>query len=300
MELSPIVIFCYNRLDHLKKTINALSENILAIESELFIFSDSSKNDLEDTEKVREVRSYLNQIKGFKKIVVKESSSNEGLAKSVILGVSQMFEQYEKLIIMEDDLVCTKDYLMFMNQGLNKYQDNKMIGSISGFTYPFQIPSNYQYEIFLANRASSWGWGTWKDRWEQTDWEVKDYPSFIKSDVEKKSFIKGGADLLPMLIKQQRGIINSWAVRWSFQHYRSKSYCLQPISSKINHIGNDGTGTNEHSLKGVLLSNRLIAMNDSIEPDETIIQNLYNSFKPSIIRRAINWWKFGINPLSLV
>ena len=42
-ELSPIVLFVYNRLDHTSKTINSLKSNFLANKSILYIYSDGPK-----------------------------------------------------------------------------------------------------------------------------------------------------------------------------------------------------------------------------------------------------------------
>ncbi len=86
-ELAPIVLFVYNRLDHSIKTIEALEKNILAAESELFIYSDAPKNESE-IQNVLKVRRYIKKIQGFKKVTIFEAEKNLGLAKSIINGVS--------------------------------------------------------------------------------------------------------------------------------------------------------------------------------------------------------------------
>ena len=42
-KLAPILLFTYNRLDHLKKTIYSLEKNFLSKYSDLIIFSDGAK-----------------------------------------------------------------------------------------------------------------------------------------------------------------------------------------------------------------------------------------------------------------
>ena len=71
MNLSPIVIFVYNRPWHTQKTIEALQNNELASESELFIYSDNAKNNIID-EEVLKVRRYIKKIDGFKKVTIVE------------------------------------------------------------------------------------------------------------------------------------------------------------------------------------------------------------------------------------
>ena len=110
MSLSPIVLFVYNRLDHTKQTIESLQKNELANESELFIYSDAPKNETA-LEKVKEVRKYIKTITGFKKITIIERDKNWGLANSIIDGVTKIVNEYEKIIVMEDDLITSPFFL---------------------------------------------------------------------------------------------------------------------------------------------------------------------------------------------
>ena len=59
---SPIALFVYNRPDHTKRSIEALSQNELAEKSELFVFSDGPQNE-SDIKVVSEIRSYLRTVK---------------------------------------------------------------------------------------------------------------------------------------------------------------------------------------------------------------------------------------------
>ena len=84
---APIVLFVYNRLYHVTKTIEALQKNKLASESELYIYSDGAKND-KDIEQVVSVRNFIKSVNGFKKITIIERENNWGLANSIIDGVT--------------------------------------------------------------------------------------------------------------------------------------------------------------------------------------------------------------------
>ena len=66
-NLSPIIIFVFNRVKHLSMLIESLKNNREAKDSNLFIFSDGPKTD-EDIRKVDQVRKYLKSLKGFKSI----------------------------------------------------------------------------------------------------------------------------------------------------------------------------------------------------------------------------------------
>lgn len=294
--MTPVLLFCYNRPLHTAKTIAALQTNPESKATDLHIFVDGPKND-KDKEKVQEVRKLVNEVSGFKSVVIKESLENKGLANSVITGVSEKIEKYEQVIVLEDDMLVTKDFLSFMNEALGFYQGNKLIGSISGYSFQPQIPSDYAEGVFLCKRASSWGWGTWKDRWERVDWELQEYEQFIESKAQKEEFILGGRDLLPMIVKYKRGIIDSWAIRWTYHHHSQNQYCLVPVLSKVQNIGTDGSGTNFSNTDNkyeVEMGEKEIKLPSSPVPNQSILKSFKSVYTPSLYRRFINYLKFRI------
>jgi hypothetical protein len=129
-----------------------------------------------------------------------------------------------------------------MNEALEFYEDDNRIYSISGYTFPIKIPESYQHQIYISPRPSSWGWATWKDRWEKADWKTSDYQEFIQDKEETKKFNRGGDDLTRMLKKQISGRVSSWAIRWAYTHYQANGYCLFPVNSFVKNIGADNSG----------------------------------------------------------
>lgn len=243
--LAPVVIFVYNRPDHTKRTIDALSKNILAKETSLYIYSDASKNDSNNV-KVQETRAYIETIPElglFKDVTIYKSEHNKGLACSVINGVSEVISKYEKVIVLEDDLVSSIDFLSFMNDALDFYNGNNKIWSICGYSFSMNIPNDYVEDVYLSYRAGSWGWGTWKDRWDTVDWDVRDYPQFKQDRNLREKFNRGGRDMANMLDVQMLGKIDSWAIRWCYTQSKMDKLTVYPISTKIKNIGIDGTGT---------------------------------------------------------
>lgn len=292
--MTPILLFCYNRKHHTEATINALKHNDGAKLSSLYIFSDGPKNEL-DKEKVDELRVYLKTIKGFMHVEIYETEKNRGLSNSIISGISKMFEKYERLIILEDDILTSSDFLTFMNIGLEKYEENNKIYSISGYSFNPTIPEDYKFDVFLSPRISSWGWATWKDRWGNVDWELKDFETFISDKNAVEHFKNGGEDLLPMIVKYKRGVIDSWAIRWVYHHFMNNAFCLVPTKSKVQNIGTDGSGTNFYTTNNkymVEFGDEAYDLPYKIEPDDRIIQSFREFYRPSFFRRCMNYFKF--------
>lgn len=240
-KFAPIVLFTFKRLDTLEQTIEALRKNKESIHSELYIYSDMSKS-LADAGKIDEVRRYIRTIDGFKRVYITEREINYGLARSVIEGVTEIINQYGKVIVLEDDLITSTNFLAFMNNGLEYYEDSDQIFSIAGHTSPIRLKNDCD-DVYFTQRASSWGWATWKDRWTNIQWDVPYYQSFKKDRVAKRSFNKMGSDLSRMLCRQMSGQLDSWAVRWCFHQFQTKQYTVYPTISKVVNIGTGSAAT---------------------------------------------------------
>ena len=239
----PIAVFTYKRLQTLEKTIAALKENDLAIDSSLYIFSDGPKHQ-NDEAKIKEVRAYLKTISGFREIKILESEGNNGLAKSIITGVGYVLKQHDRVIVMEDDLIASANFLAFMNSSLKLYENSKNVFSVSGYSFNLKYDKHaYKYDGYFFGRGWSWGWGTWRDRWELVDWDVKDYQQFQQDRSAQKSFAKGGSDLNKMLRSQIAGKVDSWAIRWFYHQYKVEGMTFYPTESKILNLGFDEMAT---------------------------------------------------------
>ncbi len=244
--LAPIVLFVYNRLDHTQGVIDTLSKNSLAKESELYIFSDAAKNE-SGREKVNAVRAFVcdkTWHNNFKKVTIIEAEQNKGLAKSIIAGVTKIIHEYQRVIVLEDDLVLSPYFLNYMNEALDFYEKEENIWSISGYSFPMKCMKEYPHDVFYSYRGCSWGWATWSDRWNLVDWDVKDYQALSRDPEWIKKFNRGGGDMFQMLTNQMEGRINSWAIRWCFTQSNLEKYTVYPKISYIGNEGCDGSGTN--------------------------------------------------------
>lgn len=242
---APVIVFVYNRPEHTSRTIEALSRNSLAQETDLIIFSDGSKGE-SDCRSVTEVRASISTVPDsgrFRSVRIYEAERNRGLAGSVIAGVTRVIDEAGRVIVLEDDHVTTRDFLTFMNDALVRYQSDQRVWSISGYCPPITLPADYAKPVYFTHRASSWGYATWKDRWDQVDWCVTDYPSFRRSWAARARFNRGGRDMAPMLDRQMEGAIDSWAIRWCYAQSKLDALTVYPLHSLVQNIGLDGSGT---------------------------------------------------------
>jgi len=293
-DLTPILLFVYNRPWHTKRTIKALQKNSLARESLLYVFSDGPKND-KDVDRVKEVREYIKIIKGFKKVEIFKSEKNKGLASSVIFGVTKIINKYDRVIVLEDDLVVSSIFLVYMNKMLEEYKVEKRVYSITGYNHPpkiMKIPKNYPYDIYFNSRASSWSWATWRDRWKNVDWEVKNFKKFLEIKELQKKFNQSGDDMTQMLINQMQDKIDSWAIRWCYHHFKHSAFCVHPVKSYVNNIGLDGTGvhcgnaSNRFKNEG-LNKSKEVHTPKKIEINNEIMNNFRKIYKTKLFKSIV-------------
>lgn len=247
MDIAPVVIFTYDRLDTLKRTIESLETNELASETDCFIFSDAFDEKKNNYDSICSVRSFLDSYKDnsvFANAFVEYAAEHKGLAKSVISGVTKVIGKYGKAIIVEDDLIVSNSFLRYMNEALRHFQDNPSIWSISGFSIGLINAQNINSDVYLSRRGSSWGWATWYDRWCTVDWDVKDYESFVENENKKNSFNKCGEDLTNLLVMWKEKKTDSWAIRFDYAQFRQGRYTVFPRKSQVQNIGLNGFGTN--------------------------------------------------------
>lgn len=238
---APIVLFVYNRPDHVCRGVKSLQANYLARESDLFIFSDAPKTD-GDREDVAEVRQFIHRIDGFRSVTIIERDENWGLARSIIDGVTTMTNRYGRVIVLEDDLVLSPHFLRFMNEALEMYKDEEYVGHIQAcdFTKDPSLP-----DTFLIKWTGSWGWATWQRAWKYFNPDGQQ----LLDELEKRKLTRefdfnGKYGFTRMLRRQIEGKNNSWAIRWNASLFLNNILSLNVGKSLVSNEGFDGSGTN--------------------------------------------------------
>mgnify|MGYP000692192044 CR=1 FL=1 len=266
--LAPIVVFTYNRPEHTQRTLNALLINPLANESDIIIYSDSART-ANHNKAVDEVRSYLSELTGFRSIKVIHRDKNFGLAESIIQGVTEVLQQSEKVIVLEDDMVVSPYFLEYMNEALEQFVDDDRVISVHGYVYPVDIELP---EAFFLPGADCWGWATWRRGWALFNSDGQ----YLLDELVRRHLIQefdynGAYPFLNMLKDQIKGENDSWAIRWYASAFLTNKLTLYPARSLVNNIGNDGSGTHcgdSDSMDAKLSETKINLNNIAVEPSQ--------------------------------
>ncbi len=275
MTYAPIALFTYNRADKTKRVVESLLQNQEAKDSDLFIFSDGPKTEAKAAG-VKENRKFIHTISGFKNITIIERDRNWGLANSLIAGITDVINQYGKVIVVEDDLILSPYFLKFMNDGLEKYEDDDTVGTICGYVFPFQksLP-----DTFFLYFMHPWGWATWKRSWNLLDTDTKRLLRKMRFKT-KKFNLGGNCGSYGNLYCQKVGLVDSWYIRFYASLFLNKKLNLFPGKTMVTNSGLDGSGT--HCGKGLQKTNNFILNPNPIEMNDISVEEsqlAYSVFK---------------------
>ncbi len=255
--LAPIIVFAYNRPDHLRNTLEALSKNDLANQSELTVFCDGPKEGASDTQltAIQEVRRVAHEKQWCKNVTVIESECNKGLANSIIAGVTSVVEENGRVIVLEDDIVTSRGFLKYMNDALDMYESDERVMHVSGYMYPHKgnLP-----ETFFCALPLCWGWATWKRAWSFFEDDAQKWIDYYeKNGLWGRFNVFGGDILQKQLIDNAKGVIRTWFVKWHSSVLFHDGLALFPGVSLVDNIGMDGTGV--HCSSSGSFSNGILA-----------------------------------------
>lgn len=266
MKIATIV-FTYHRSEHIRQVIEALSQSTQKPEK-LFVFQDGigSETNVAEWKKVGEIIKSIDWCE----TEIHISDTQKGCARSIIEGINYVFHNYEAIIVLEDDCVPHPQFISYMKQALEKYENLLRVYSIGGYAWDIDLPESYE-DAYFNGRTSSWGWGTWKDRWKQFREDYRLIRKIEETEEGKKRLEIWGSDLRSMVIGNINGNCDSWAVFWSLTVIANDGVCLNPYHSLIHNIGMDGSGTHSVVRKDRWKYIEKIDKDKFTLPDEVII-----------------------------
>lgn len=272
MTYAPIALFTYCRADHTRMAVESLLRNKEAADSDLYVFSDGPKTE-DKRQGVEDTRAYIHTISGFKSIHTVEHEMNQGLANSLIAGITDVINKYGRVIVVEDDLIVSPFFLQFMNEALEKYKDDDRVGTISAFVPPVKgkLPESFFLQYFQC-----WGWATWKRAWDLL--EINSKPLLRGLRFKKRKFdVGGGVGNYGNLYCQKVGLVDSWYIRFYASLFLKGKLSLYPGHSLTANNGLDGSGT--HCGKGMEDTFHTISYNDVVLLNDIAVEENKDVYK---------------------
>lgn len=268
MLYAPVLIPTLNRYQHFRNCLESLSKCKGAGETEVYVGLDYPP-----AEKYREgyekIKSYLDNCGNlsFREIHVikREKNYGFGLHGNANELINMVFQKYDRYIMTEDDNVFSPNFLSFVNQGLELYENNQDILFVCGYNYPIDS-RGFKGNHYFSHEFSAWGYGTWKKKRESIKGvATRDYlESIVRSANTMMKIYKQEPRLINTLIYiYQSHQIYGDTMYVSYQYLNNK-LSVFPVVSMTRNLGFDGSGSTITKTNDVI-TNQKIDESSSIE-----------------------------------
>lgn len=238
---APILVIVFNR----PQKTRALVDQLLAFEGlDILVAADGPRNDAERA-KTDEVRAIIGELAGRHRLVTKFAERNLGCGANVIAGINWAFEQHERLIIIEDDIQISREFIDFCNLGLEAHRDREDILCISSGPLVNLDPTKFP-PTFLTRYPNIWGWATWRKAFANYSITLEQYRVRDLWRVLARTFPGRRVHqlyFLMLLLLIRSGRVDGWDFQYYFMAWEKNAFALTPTRNLAQNIGFDADAT---------------------------------------------------------
>lgn len=293
----PVAIIFFNRPDTLKVVFEAVRK---VAPKKIFLIQDGARSEKNgEQEKVQECRNIVANVDWDCDVTKDYSTKNLGCGMRIYSGITRAFEEVDRLIILEDDIVPTQDFFEFCSILLEKYKDDQRIHRISGMCHMGRYTGS-PYSYAFTNISSCWGWATWKRAWEDMDYNM----SFLDDKYTMRCFkanyrykkdsgqlIKQGYARKKILDSGER--LTSWTYQFSMGGRINNRLDITPCANLISCIGlTDNSEHASNSIKKIPKGLQIVFFGKTYTMDKPLRHPPYvmeDVYMENQIRKIMGW-----------
>ena len=234
-DRAPIAVFAYNRADKLRALMASLQACEGFADSYVRVFVDGPKRD-SDSAPIQEVRAAVQDLQ-LPNVSWSFQSENRGLRASIFAGVSELIDEYGRVIVLEDDLLLSPIALTYFNDALDFYAEAENVWSVVGYMY--DVPELRDSPQTLALPfAHPWGWATWSRAWSRFDLDDRPTMEYLNARSFRTAFDMAG--LYPFTGQLRNSIdgrVNSWFIHWYYTVFKHRGSSIFPPRRLVDNFG---------------------------------------------------------------
>lgn len=211
---------------------------------QLFIVADGPRADRPgEAEACEEARRIATLVDWDCECRTNFAPSNMGLRRRMASGISWVYEQVDRAILLEDDCLPHPTFFRFCEELLEHYLHDERVMMVSGDN-AHGFTDAYSY--YFTRYALIWGWATWRRAWAHFDIEMSRWPALADTDWLRDVLGDNQAENFwyDWYQRNYEGF-NSWATPWMLSCWQNGGLSANAAVNAISNIGfgDDATHT---------------------------------------------------------
>ncbi len=242
----PVALIVFRRPQHTARVLAAIAR----IKPErLFVIADGPRADKpEEKQLCAQTRALVDRIDWPCEVVKHYAEVNLGCGRRPASGITWLFEQVERAIILEDDCVPHPTFFRFCEEMLDRYQNDERVMTIGGTNaQPAEFFGRQRFSYDFVNVASCWGWATWRRAWQHFDFEMKAWPALRPTTwLSDLLHDEPAAQFYARAFEHCYGAVTvgnsyTWDLQWQLACFQRQGLYIMPRGNLVSNIG-FGTG----------------------------------------------------------
>jgi hypothetical protein len=237
---APVVLILFNRPD---LTVRVLDRIRQVEPAALFVIGDGPRPDRpDDASLCEQARAAVGEVDWPCRVQTNFSDVNLGVRRRIASGMSWVFDQVDRAVVLEDDCLPDPTFFSFCDELLDRFEHEERVMMITGTNIGETWKPDAQSYHF-ARRGNTWGWASWRRAWRHYDPEMK---AWEDAAVRRRIRRELGAEHFEALggwmdrAWHQRRV---WAVPWQLTTLSHSGLCVVPSANLVSNLGFRADGT---------------------------------------------------------
>lgn len=299
---APVLITTLNRHEKFVECLESLERCVLATETDVYVAVDFPPAERYKPGWKKTLTYLENKCcnHSFRSLNIIKRERNYGIGKlnsNYQEALSELRQKYDNYIFSEDDNVFAPNFLLFMNEGLVRFKDDRRICMLSGYNYPFDFPPMYKNNFYITKNGSPWGMGGWFDRLDDIRkyYDLNFLKSLLRNDVTYKKLKKRRPETIDAILRMLKVNQSHGDACIGCYVAMEDKYWVLPTLSKVQNHGTDGSGahaTARDSEREKYYLNQKLDTADTFEFTNDIFT--YRPVELSLANCPQKWYKVAI------
>lgn len=250
---TPIALIIFNRPDLTERVLQQIA---VTKPKTLFVIADGPRqNRPEDISKCQAARSVIDRVNWDCEVVKNYSETNLGCGHRPASGISWVFENVDRAIILEDDVIPHPSFFRFCDGLLERYADDTRVMQICGHNYQKGQKRGLSSYYFSRHSICAGAWATWRRAWKHFDFHMSLWPilretTFLLDVLGDAALLDKWKNLLDVAhsgrpTSRDSDVTDYWDFQWNFAIWAQSGLAIFPNQILVSNVGyrSDATHT---------------------------------------------------------